>query len=217
MALGSSDKQRRFDDPAVLLGDRLAEGSVYRLLADHGHQLFGDDYFADCYSASKLGRPTVPARVLATVMVLQSFEGLSDREATDRLGFDLRWQAACGVGVAAEPFHPTVLVGARNRLRASVRPRRLLDDTVALAKEAGVLKSKIRVLDSTALYDAVATQDTVTQLRAAIRKVLSTVEGPLAERIRAVLRRDDDYATLGKPPCDWDDPAAREALVDALV
>ncbi|MHB1487998.1 MAG: IS1182 family transposase [Acidimicrobiales bacterium] len=217
MALGSSDKQRRFDDPAVLLGDRLAEGSLYRLLSDHGDQLFGDDYLSDLYLASKKGRPTVPARVLATVMLLQSFEGLSDREAIDRLGADLRWQAACGVAVAAEPFHPTVLVGARNRLRSSERPNRLLEDTVALAKEAGVVKSKIRVLDSTALYDAVATQDTVTQLRSAIRKVLCVVDAELAERIRSVLTRDDDYDTVGKPPCDWDDPAAREALVDALV
>jgi IS5 family transposase len=32
-----------------------------------------------------------------------------------------------------------------------------------------------------------------------------------------VLARDDDYASPGKPPCDWDDPAAREAMVDELV
>jgi IS5 family transposase len=215
MALGSSDKQRRFDDPAALLGDRLAPGSVYRFLSDEGERLFGDDYFA--YTTSAKGRPTVPARVLATVMVLQSFEGLSDREACDRLGADLRWQAACGVSVGAEPFHPTVLVGVRNRLRGSERPRRLLDDTVALAKTAGVVTSRIRVLDSTSLYDAVATQDTVTQLRSAIGKVLTTVERDLAVPIRAVLARDDDYASVGKPPCDWDDREAREVLVDALV
>jgi len=39
----------------------------------------------------------------------------------------------------------------------------------------------------------------------------------LAGRVRAALRRDDDYATVGKPACDWDDRAAREALVDALA
>ena len=69
-------------------------------------------------------------------------------------------------------------------------------------------------------YDAVATQDTVTQLRAAIRKLLGAADRDapgLAAAVRAGLARDDDYATLGKPPCDWDDPAAREALVDALV
>jgi Transposase DDE domain len=73
-------------------------------------------------------------------------------------------------------------------------------------------------LDSTPIYDAVSTQDTVTQLRSAIRKLLRALEaGTLGVRARAALSRDDDYAGPGKPPCDWDDPAAREALVDALV
>jgi hypothetical protein len=71
------------------------------------------------------------------------------------------------------------------------------------------------------LFDAISTQDTVTQLRGAIRKLLMAAdragETDLAATVRAALTRDDDYATPGKPPCDWDDPAAREALVDALV
>jgi Transposase DDE domain/Transposase domain (DUF772) len=220
MALGVAVVQQRFENPRAILGDRLQEGSIYRLLADYGDVLFPDDYFADLYTVSLRGRPTVPARVLATVMVLQAFEGLSDREATDRLEVDLRWQAAAGVDTGAEAFHPTVLVGQRNRLRGSARPRRLFEDTKVVAHRAGALKGRARVLDSTPLYDAVATQDTVTQLRAAIRKlliVLDNVAVGLAARVRAVLQRDDDYATAGKPPCDWDDPAAREALVDELV
>jgi Transposase DDE domain/Transposase domain (DUF772) len=220
MALGVSVAQQRFENPRELLGDRLREGSIYRLLADHGDRLFPDDYFADLYRVSPRGRPTVPARVMATVMILQAFEGLSDREATDRLEVDLRWQAAAGVDVGAEGFHPTALVGQRNRLRASERPRRLFEDTKVVARQAGALRGRVRVLDSTPLHDAVATQDTVTQLRAAIRKllmVLDTTMPWLAARVRAALARDDDYATAGKPPCDWDDPAAREQLVDELV
>lgn len=220
MALGSAKVQQRFDNPREILGDRLREGSIYRLLADHGHAMFGDDYFADCYSDSAKGRPTIPARVMATVMVLQAFEGLSDREATDRLEVDLRWQAACGVDTGTEAFHPTALVGQRNRLRASERPRRLFEDSKVVAKETGAMKGRARVLDSTPIFDAVATEDTVTQLRASIRKLLSALDqagSPLAALVRAALVRDDDYATPGKPPCDWDDRAAREALVDALV
>ena len=220
MALGRSKVQQRFENPREILGDRLKEGSIYRLLADHGHQLFGDDYFADLYEDSVRGRPTIAARVMATVMLLQAFEGLSDAEATDRLSFDLRWQAAAGVDTGYVSFHPTSLVGQRNRLRASARPRRLFEDTKVVAKETGALKSRARVLDSTPLYDAVATQDTVTQLRAAIRKLLAALDqagSPLAAAVRAALLRDDEYATVGKPPCDWDDRAAREALVDALV
>lgn len=220
MALGTAEVQERFENPREILGDRLREGSIYRLLADEGLRLFPDDYFADLHKASALGRPTVPARTLATVMVLQAFEGLSDREACDRLEVDLRWQAAAGVDIGTEAFHPTVLVGQRNRLRASERPRRLFEDTKVVARAAGALKGRARVLDSTPVYDAVATQDTVTQLRAAIRKVLVVLDNTapaLAARVRGALCRDDDYATAGKPPCDWDDPAAREALVDELV
>ena len=162
----------------------------------------------------------MPARTVATVMLLQAHEGLSDGEAVDRLAFDLRWKAAAGLPVAAESFHPTVLVGMRNRLRASARPRRLFEDVTVAARSAGLLRGRRRVFDSTPLYDAVATQDTVTQLRAAIRKLLMAADRDalaVAAAVRAALTRDDDYATVGKPPCDWDDKAAREALVDALV
>jgi hypothetical protein len=220
VALGRENWQGRFDDVMLLVGDQLPEGSIYRLLAEHGAVLFGEEYFADLFKCSRLGRPTVPARVVAVVMLLQAYEGLSDREACDRLAFDLRWKAAAGLTVDAAAFHPTVLVGMRNRLRASDRPRRLFEDVNTTARAAGLLRGRRRVIDSTPLFDAVATQDTVIQLRAVIRKLLGVAahEAPvLAVAVRAALTRDDDYASLGKPPCDWDDRAAREALVDALV
>ena len=116
-----------------------------------------------------------------------------------------------GCSLAPIPPHSTVLVGLRNRLRKSNRPRRLFEDTVGIAKSSGVLRSKTRVLDS------VATQDSVTQLRASIRKVLDLLPKSASETVRSSLKRDDKYDTLGKPPCDWDDFEARETLVDELV
>jgi hypothetical protein len=85
-----------------------------------------------------------------------------------------------------------------------------------VAKQAGMVGRR-RVLDSTPLYDAVATQDTVTMIRSAIRALLRVTGKPLATELRDVLKRDDDYAAAGKPVCDWEDKAAREALVDALA
>ena len=95
MALGRPKRQARFEDPRELLGDRLR--GIYRLLADHGEHIFGVDYFADVYTNSRLGRPTVPARVLATVMILRAHEGISDLVACDRLDLELAWQAAAGL------------------------------------------------------------------------------------------------------------------------
>lgn len=218
VALGSVSSQARFENPREVLGDRLI--GLYRFLADEGGRMFDVDYFADLYARSRLGRPTVPARVVATVMVLQAFEGLSDREAVDRLGRDLAWQAAAGVDVGYEAFHSTVLVGLRSRLRGSDRPKRFLDDTRAMARESGVMRDRVRVLDSTPIYDAVTTEDTITQLRAAVRKMLAALRSEypmLAVAARAACTRDDDYVSAGRPPCDWDDREAKDALVDALV
>src|SRR5690606_31239341 len=83
-------------------------------------------------------------------------------------------------------------------------------------RKAGLVGRK-RALDSTALYDAVATQDTVTLIRSAIRGLLRVADAELATQLRAVLKRDDDYNSPGKPACDWDDTAAREQLVDDLA
>lgn len=132
------------------------------------------------------------------------------------MGLDLCWQAAAGVTVGAEVFHPTVPVGARNRLWASALPRRLFEDTKVVAKAVGALGQCARVLDSTPIFDAVATEDAVTQLRASIcklRVVLDQTASPLGAKVRTCLARDDDYATPGKPPCDWDDRVARDAVV----
>ena len=74
-----------------------------------------------------------------------------------------------------------------------------------------------RVLDSTALYDAVATMDTVTLLRSAVRGLLRVCDGGLESELRGVLGRDDDYRAAGKPVCDYDDAQVRGALVDALA
>ena len=73
------------------------------------------------------------------------------------------------------------------------------------------------MLDSTALYDAVATMDTVTLVRSAIRGLLRVCDAELESELRGLLGRDDDYRSAGKPVCDYDDPDAREALIDALA
>lgn len=195
--------------------DRVSATSIYGLLYRESHRLFPDDAFADLFA--DIGRASVPPRIVAVVMVLQRLEGLSDREAVDRMTFDLRWKyAAGGLDFDYAGFVHTVLVDMRARLRRSAHPNRIFETALAVARAAGLIGRK-RVLDSTALYDAVATQDTVTLIRAAIRALLKVVDDKLGAELRACCKRDDDYVAAGTPLCDWDDAAAREALVDALA
>ncbi len=194
---------------------RVAEDSIYSVLHRECFHLFPDSMFADLFTG--VGRRSVPPMIVAVVMVLQRIEGLSDREAVDRFAFDARWKyAAGGLDFDYPGFVHTVLVDMRARLARSERPDRIFEVTLAAARSAGLVGRK-RVLDSTPLYDAVATMDTVTLVRSAIRGLLRAAETDLQTVLRAVLVRDDDYAVAGKPVCDYDDASAREALVDALA
>jgi IS5 family transposase len=153
------------------------------------------------------------ADVVATVMVLQALEGLSDRDAADALRTNIAWKVAAGLALDDEGINHSVLTYWRSRLRRSVQPERIFDTVRAVIAETGVLTGKRRrALDSTLLDDAVATQDTVTQLVAAIRRVRRLV--PTTARLELTAH---DYDASGKPVCAWDDPDAKNALVSGLV
>src|SRR6266536_1538972 len=204
-----------FRSTAVFCEGRVAAESIYGILHRECFSLFPDEMFADLFDGT--GRRSVPPMIVAVVMVLQRIEGCSDREAADRFAFDARWKyAAGGLDFDYPGFSHTVLVDMRERLRRSARPDRVFEVTLEAARQAGLVGRR-RVLDSTPLYDAVATMDTVTLVRSAIRGLLGACDGELAGQLRGVLARDDEYVTAGKPACDYDDPAAREQLVDALA
>jgi hypothetical protein len=215
MSLGLTPTQADVFTTTSFCDGRVAADSIYGLLHRQCFRLFPDELFADLFC--DVGRRCVPPMIVAVVMVLQRIEGCSDREAVDRFAYDARWKyAAGGLGFDYPGFAHTVLVDMRARLAASERPDRIFEVVLELARRAGLVGRR-RVLDSTALYDAVATMDTVTLIRSAIRGVLGACDGELEAELRAVLLRDDEYATAGKPVCDYEDPRAREALIDALA
>ena len=216
MSLGLTPVQTdMFASTTSLCESRLASDSIYALLHRECFALFPDAMFADLFRKS--GRHCVPPMIVAVVMVLQRFEGCSDREAVDRFRYDARWRyAAGGVGFDYPDFVHTVLVDMRARLAASERPERIFEVVLEVAQRAGLVGRR-RVLDSTALYDAVATMDTVTLIRSAIRGLLVVCRCGSGGRAAGLLGRDDDYRMAGKPVCDYEERQAREALVDALA
>jgi IS5 family transposase len=212
---GRSEVQRDLLDVESVAGHLLKPGSVFAFLAGHRRELFPDELFADLFLSGR-GRPSVPADVMAAVITLQALQGLSDSETVDAVTFDLRWKAACGLPVTAAAFHATTLTYWRRRLAASDRPNRIFDAVKAVVAETGVLSGRTRrALDSTILDDAVATQDTVTQLIASIRRVRRDVPG--ADVVVARWCRAHDYDDPGKPAIAWNDEQARAELVDVLV
>src|SRR5574341_2323180 len=214
MTIGTTPKQTDWlRGTASMCESRVGQQSIWALLYRDGDRLFGDERFTDLFA--RVGRRSVPPRIVATVMVLQRLHGMSDREAIEAFCFDVRWKYACGGLPFDDPgFAHTVLVDLRARLAASDRPNRIFEVTLDGARQAGLVGVR-RVLDSTPLYDAVATMDTVTLVRSALRGLLTVADPALAAHLRAVLTSGDDYASAAKPQIDWDDPAARAALIDS--
>ncbi len=212
---GRERADRQLLDAQALVGHLVPAGSMFAFLAGHRGELFTDGDFADLFPSAR-GRPSVPASVMASVMVLQVLHDYSDAETAEAARCDLRWKAACGFPLDHGGFDSSTLVYWRRRLAASARPHRVNDAVRRVVAETGVLKGRRRrAVDSTILADAVATQDTITQLIAAVRRVARVVPGAAGQI--ALVCTGHDYSSPAKPRIAWDDPAAKEALVSALV
>jgi Transposase domain (DUF772) len=125
-----------------------------------------------CSPRPGVGRPSLPATQIAAVLTLQALHDYSDRETAEAVKFDVRWKAAIGVPLDDPGFDPSSLVYWRRRLAKSERPHRVNEAVKTVIEQTGILKGRRRLaVDSAILADAVATQDTVTQLVSAIRKV----------------------------------------------
>jgi Transposase DDE domain/Transposase domain (DUF772) len=213
---GFERPDRQLLDAAALAGHLVPAGSMFAFLAAHRAEVFPDGDYADLFASPGVGRASVPATQMAAVMTLQALHDYSDRETAEAVRFDVRWKVAIGAPLDDAGFDPSTLVYWRRRIAKSKRPHRVNDAVKMVIEQTGVLKGRRRrAVDSTILADAVATQDTVTQLVSAIRRVAREVPGA-AGQIAAVCN-GHDYSQPGKPKIDWDDPAARDGLVTALV
>ena len=208
---GKSNPDRQMLDAAAFCRGLVEESSICAFLADHRHELFKDEDFADLFPSGR-GRPSIPVDVVCSVMVLQALEGLSDRDAIRSLRTRIDWKVACGLALDDPGFDFTNLTYWRGRLRNSKSPDRIFEAVRAVVEATGVLAKKHRrALDSTILDDAVATQDTVTQIISAVRRVITAVPGVSG------LELGHDYSVIGKPIIDWSSRSERDGVISLLI
>ncbi len=186
---GISKADRDLWDAGDVTGHLVPAGSVFAFLAQHRTELFPGSFTADLFT-SRTGRPSLPADLVGSVLVLKELYDLSDTQTADALKFDLRWKVACGRSLLQMSFDPSTLVYWRKRIAASARPDRVSGAVAEVIGQTGILSGRRkRCVDSTVFDDAVATMDTVSQLMAAMRKVARLVGGA-GEVIAAVCRLD---------------------------
>ena len=210
--LGTESTQTHLSATESFCASLLEPGSIYHFLSQHRRDIFADAKFAHLYP-SGTGRPSIPASRIASVLVLQALEGLSDREALDQVRYNLRWKLALGLDLEDTGFDPTVLTYWRNRIKNSSTPKLIFDLAREIVDETKILNRHTkRVLDSTVLVDAVVTQDTMSQLVAQIKRTQKLIPA-----LRGVpLSKEIDYTRV-KPSIDYSNQDQVNETLSILV
>src|SRR3979409_229054 len=118
--LGQRSAQWGLFEADTMFADFVGRRNFYGYLASQRGELFRDEAFAalDCRNN---GRPSVPPSLLATALVLQTYDGVSDDEAKQRADYDLRWKVALGIELEERPFAKSTLQGALGKLVSACR------------------------------------------------------------------------------------------------
>ena len=227
--LGERSDQRGLWEADRLYLDHVGRESFYGLLASLRGQLFRDSDFAEFYCADN-GRDSVPPSLLATALLLQSHDKVSDSEAKARADFDLRWKVALGIEVEDRPFAKSTLQVFRAQLILHDKVREVFESSLRLARESGYLKRRgMRVaLDTTNILGRGAVKDTCNLLADGIVKLLRALAqlkginvGEWA-KIQGYHRYHRYHRYLGssikgEAAIDWSDRRARKALLAEIV
>ena len=217
-------------EQAVIKAVRRARLFVFLRL--HRHELFDEQFqaeLAEAYVDSPKGQPPVPPARLALATILQAYTGVSDDEVIEATVMDRRWQLVLDCMNAEEPpFSKGTLVGFRRRLIERNLDRRLVERTVELAARTGGFGARAlrAALDSSPLWGAGRVEDTFNLMGHALRKalgVIAAVQGWGQAAGTAVVAAQAGVPQLAASSlkaaldADWDDPAARDAVLARVL
>lgn len=216
--LGRRNRQRSLFEIPFWAQGLVPEESFYARMGQFWSQISGDEDLAEMYAQSQ-GAPSIPPSLISGALILQYFDDVSDREAADRVRFDLRWKLALSLPLDDRGFHFSSFSRFRSRLAEHGLERYAFDKLVRLAIEAGVLiRDAEQALDCTHIHGAGALQDTYTLIRNGVRKLLLAMgESGRARRRLAKRLKLEQYLTNKKPELDWADSDARKAHLQELV
>ena len=221
--LGKRSDQKGLWEADRLYLDYVGKDTFYGLLASLRGQLFSDDDFAEIYCPDN-GRDSVPPSLLATALLLQTYDKVSDAEAKARADFDIRWKVALGIEIEDRPFAKSTLQMFRAQLILHEKVREVFEGSLRLARQSGYLKKRgMRVaLDTTYILGRGAVKDTYNLLADGIVKLLRVLAAVanIAVGEWAEAQGYERYfgsSIKGEATIDWSDRKARAALLGEIV
>lgn len=223
--LGRETPQRSFLDASWSVEALLEEGDFYATLYREGPKLYPDEFFAECYTLDN-GRPSVPPSRMMKLVLLQHWEGLSDRRALERMMFDLRWKAVLGMEVGEKSVAQSTLVEFRSRLQLHEKMEEAFGRFLERAVETGLIGAdEVEVIDSSAIWGRGAVEDTYNLIGSAAAKVVRATAAHRDVDLQVVVEQAELEYTApvekgslkGRAEIDWSEKAGRRAFLNRLV
>ena len=221
--LGLRTDQRGLFEADHLYLDYVGRNSFYGFLACQRGQLFNDKEFAEFYCLNN-GRDSVPPSMLATALLLQTHDKVSDDEAKARADFDIRWKVALGIAVDEKPFAKSTLQLFRAHLILHEKVREVFERSLQFARQTGYLKGHRMktALDTSYILGYGAVKDTYNLLADGIVQVvraLSALDGVRTQEWanERGLERYFGSSIKGEAAINWNDEKARRAFLQAIV
>jgi transposase len=217
--MSQREYQRDLLDVSPQVARKMEPDSVYRILHEIGPSLLRDEDFAEMYADGE-GRPSHPPSLMAGILLLQRHDDVSDREATERLQFDLRWQHALRLPMDFPEIPHSNLSHFRSRLIVHELEGQVFDRLAEMATEAGVVDSdEPQAVDSSHIFGAAAVQDTYELLQEGTRKLLETAleEAPDAGEALIECHGLEGRLSKEKPDIDWSSSEERREWLQGIV
>ena len=221
--LGERSDQRGLWEADRLYLDHVGRDTFYGMLASLRGRLFRDAEFAEFYCPDN-GRDSVPPSLLATALLLQSHDKVSDAEAKARADFDIRWKVALGIEIEDRPFAKSTLQVFRAQLILHDKVREVFEGSLRLARESGYLQKRgMKVaLDTTNILGRGAVKDTCNLLADGIVKLLRALAQLKGINVGQWAKSQGYHRYLGssvkgEAAIDWADRQARAGLLAGIV
>ena len=203
--------------------DHVGCKTFYGFLASMRGKLFRDEEFAEFYCPNN-GRDSVPPSMLATTLLLQTHDKVSDEEAKERADFDVRWKVALGIAVDDKPFAKSTLQLFRAHLILHEKVRAVFQRSLQFARQTGYLKGHRMkaALDTSYILGRGAVKDTYNLLADGIVQVvraLAALDGVKIQEWanKRGLERYFGSSVKGEAEIDWDNEKARRAFLQGIV
>jgi len=142
------------------------------------------------YYNPKLGQPAYPPLIMFKIEFLRYLYNLSDRQVIERCWTDLQFRYFLKIGLTANLPDASNLPRFRGRLGVNGFTK-LFDELVKQARDAGLVKDRLRLKDASHVIANIAVPSTLgllAQLRNRMLAAIDRVDAEIAEGFRVALQ-----------------------------